>query len=503
VFVVEPEFGFQQGSPPVPPAEGGAGTNAQPSAGPTDVGEVGADVAAAEGGAVSSAAPWWQVHAAEVHRGGGEDPEAAAEPLPAEGQRRRRAHWLHGRVRAAAAGLVGLTLGVAGVVLVTPFGRAAVLHDTPVIQTVAVTPSEQAMASPVVAVYRKLSPSIVLVTNQASVQSFYGPSSQVDWGSGVVLTPSGYIVTNDHVVAGGQQITVTLASGKSYPAKLIGDDPSSDLAVIKINPPAPLTPAVFANSRDVVPGELAVAIGNPLGPEFAQSVTSGIVSAIRPMLYGGIDGTTPRVTEMIQTDAPINPGNSGGALANAQGEVIGITSMKVGQTGEPNLPAVGLGFAIPSNTVVKIVNEILRYGTVPEPWIGVAINATPASALPSQPQTLTVTQVVSGSPAARAGIQVGDVITGWQGRKVLNYWQLVQDLNRASPGQRVSLGLERQGQAVTVSLTLGTMPQSLADGAASSSSAPAPSGTAPSPSGTAPSPYPFPFPFPFGGPSGQ
>ena len=431
---------------------------------------------------------WWRVPAA-----------AAAEPPPANRGTATARAGRPGRHRATTrtllAGLVGVALGVGGATLALPGYRAAA-QGYPVLATVPVSASQQAIGSPAVAVYRKLSPSIVLVTNQAAVQSAFGTLSQVDWGSGVVLNPSGYIVTNDHVVAGSQKVTVTLADGKAYPARLVGADPSSDLAVIKINPPAPLQPATFANSRDVVPGEFAVAIGNPLGPQFAQSVTAGIVSAMRPMLYGGINGTTPRVTEMIQTDAPINPGNSGGALANAQGEVIGITSMKVGQTGEANLPAVGLGFAIPSNTVQKIVDQLIRLGYVPEPWIGVALNPQPANALPSQPQTLTVEQVTAGSPAAKAGIQVGDVITGWQGQPLTNYWSLVGDINRASPGQSVVLGLKRNGQAMSIHLTLGTMPQSLATQPASSS-------TAPAPSGTTPAPTPYPFPFPFGGSTGQ
>ena len=438
---------------------------------------------------------WWHVRPVREPVG---EPSGGEPPAPRSRRRYR------GAARTVAVGLVGALLGAVGVTMAVPAYRAAA-QGYPVITTVPVTASQQASGAPAVQVYQHLKSSIVLVTNQAAVQSYYGTQSQVDWGSGVVLTSTGYIVTNAHVVVGSQKVTVTLANGKSYPAHLVGDDPSTDLAVIKISPPSPLQPATFANSSDVTPGELAVAIGNPLGPEFAQSVTEGIVSAIRPMLYGGINGTTPRVTEMIQTDAPINPGNSGGALANAQGEVIGITSMKVGQTGEANLPAIGLGFAIPSNTVKQIVDQLIRLGYVPRAWMGVAINTRPANALPTQPQTLTVAQVNSGSPAAAAGIQAGDVLTSWQGKTITNYWDLVGDINAASPGQKVVLGLTRNGRSLSVTITLGTMPRSL-ETQPSSSTAPAPSGSSPAPSGTTPgnggSPYPYPFPFPFPLPPG-
>jgi serine protease Do len=437
-----------------------------------------------DAGGQGPAGDWWQV--------------ASGSPVPERPRvRRGRRPWPAG-VRLLAAAVAGAVVGAAAVTLGVPAYRA-VAQSTPLITTVPVTPAEESVDAPAVQVYKELSPSVVLVTNQSSIPSYYGPEQQVDWGSGVVLTPNGYIVTNAHVVVGAQQVTVTLWNGQSYPARLVGADTSTDLAVIKISPRQPLKPAVFADSNDVVPGELAIAIGNPLGPEFAESVTVGVVSAIRPMLYGGDSTGTvpPRVTEMIQTDAPINPGNSGGARANAQGEVIGITSMKVAQTGEPGVAATGLGFAIPSNTVKTIVNDLMRYGYVPRAWLGVGLDVSPQNALPTQPQTLTVAEVDQGGPAAQAGLQVGDVLTTWNGKPITNYWQLVGDINAASPGQKVALGVDRQGRSLTLTVTLGTLPASLENGTASPQTVPS------APPYPSPFPFPFPFPFPGFGPGGQ
>ena len=385
---------------------------------------------------------------------------------------------------------------VAGALVATAAVPAyrALAQNYPTITTQAVTPAQQAQGAPAVAVYHKLSPSIVLVTNQATTQSVLGTASQIAWGSGVIFNSVGYIVTNDHVVNGATKITVTLADGKVYPATLVGGDPSTDLAVIRIHAPQALPVATFANSNDVVPGEVAIAIGNPLGPQFAQSVTEGIVGAIRPMLYG-FNQQTMRVTKMIQTDAPINPGNSGGALANVQGDVIGITSMKVAQSGGANsIAAIGLGFAIPSNTVQRIVDELVRYGYVKRAWLGVMISDNPASALPNQKQTITVTQVTPGGPSA-GKLQPGDVITGWDGQTILNNYDLVAAINKAQPEQTAEVTVLRNGKSVTEAIKLGQEPKSIEEAASSASSS-----TAPAPSTTSPGGgFPFPFPYPYGG----
>ncbi len=307
------------------------------------------------------------------------------------------------------------------------------------------------------AVYQRVAPSVVLVTNNTvTTDLFYGPMQATGYGSGVIFSQDGYIVTNAHVVSGYQSLTVTLANGQEYPARLIGESTATDLAVIKINAKEALTAATFANSDDVVAGQVAIAIGNPLGPAFAGSVTAGIVSAMRPMLYPPNTGDQ-RVTEMIQTDAAINPGNSGGPLLNTAGQVIGINSMKITQA-ETSVAASGLGFAIPSSTVQRVAHELVRYGYVREAYLGVNIAVKPQRALPTQAQTVAVAAVRSGSPAANAGVQPGDVITAWNGRPVLNYYQLVLALNEAEPGQTVHLTVTRAGVAAQLSVALGEAP---------------------------------------------
>ena len=406
--------------------------------------------------------------------------------------------------RTAAMVVAGAVAGGVIAVAAVPAYRA-VAQNYASISTVSITSAQQAVNGPAVAIFKKLSPSIVLVTNKQTVN---GTLTAAAWGSGVIFNSAGYIVTNDHVVNGATALSVTLADGTVYTAHLVGGDPSTDLAVIKISAPNALPAATFANSNDVVPGEFAVAIGNPLGPQFAQSVTQGIVGAVRPMLYG-LNTAAMRVTKMIQTDAPINPGNSGGALANAQGDVIGITSMKVANSGgTENITTIGLGFAIPSNTVEKIVNQLVRYGYVKRAWLGVYLQETPSTnTLPNQKQTITITQVqgygTHASPAA-GKLQTGDVITAWNGQTVLNGYDLVEDINAAQPGQTVKITVLRSGKSVTVPVTLGQEPRSLEDQVASTVSSSSSSGSSTSPSGSGTgngsgSCFPYPFCSPYGG----
>jgi S1-C subfamily serine protease len=411
---------------------------------------------------------------------GGPDPEApAAEPdaglleAGAAAGRRRRAAGRRRALGLAGVGLLGACAGAVGAVAALP-GLRARAEGLPSIRTVA-QPTADAQ-SPAATVYRVLGPSVVLVENeQAAGQNFFSGPGVTDWGSGVIISASGYIVTNDHVVENASQITVTLADGTSYPATLVGGDPSTDLAVIRVNPREALQPATFADSAAVQVGQTAIAIGNPLGPEFQESVDQGIVSAVRPMLYG-LTSQQERVTTMIQTDAPVNPGNSGGPLANAQGQVIGIVSEKTVSTGERGVQAVGLGFAIPSDTVARVANELVRYGYYKWPWLGITLSGQLSQVLPTEPQTLTITGVEPGGPSA-GRLQAGDVITSWNGQPVVNYDDLVADISRAEPGQTVRIGVRRGGRSLTVDVTLGTEPESEAKGQQNASAQPGGGGT--------------------------
>ena len=368
----------------------------------------------------------------------------AGRPAPRGGAHIRRAARAAG-LGVAAAGLAGLALLLLHLGIWRGPPRLRVEPQPPVALSLAI--------SPAAAVYRRVGPSVVLVGSEAQVETPSGPQDRTAWGSGVIFDPRGYIVTNAHVVDGATRLRVVLADGAALPATLVGSDPSTDLAVVRVDAGRPLPAAVFGDSDTVRPGELAVAIGNPLGPQFAQTVTQGVVSAIRPMLYGLTPGSR-RVTEMIQTDAAINPGSSGGPLLNAAGEVIGIASVKVAQA-QPGLAASGLGFAIPANVVRRVVDDLVRYGHVRRAWLGVSLEVSPPTALPGEAQQVRVAGVAENGPAARAGLRAGDRLLEWDGHPLVGYYDFILRLNAAVPGQRIRLLLERDGHEVPAEVVLG------------------------------------------------
>ncbi len=270
-------------------------------------------------------------------------------------------------------------------------------------------------------------------------------------GSGVIISPDGYIVTNNHVVDGATDIRVTLTDRRILKAKIIGTDPLTDLAVIKVDetnlPSIPL-----GDSTKLHPGQSVLAFGNPLG--FRFTVTRGIVSALnRPNPFAA-DRRAPG--EFIQTDAAINPGNSGGPLVNAHGEVVGINTFLVSSTGS----FAGMGFAIPTQIVRPTVDALIKNGKVEHGYMGIGISdVTPEQAKFFNVTSATgavVTQVENDSPAEKAGIKVGDVITGVNGNPVSDAGELQVVIGQKEPGTKVDLKVMRDGKPETLAVTLGT-----------------------------------------------
>lgn len=267
-------------------------------------------------------------------------------------------------------------------------------------------------------------------------------------GSGIVFSEDGYIVTNQHVIAGGTKIMVSLPTGKKVQAKIIGQDTKTDLAVLKVDAKG-LTAAKFGDSDAIRVGDSVIAIGNPLGEEFAGSVTSGIVSAKDRNMSISESGST-RTYNVIQTDASINPGNSGGALLNASGEVIGINTLKISS-------AEGMGFAIPINEAKTIINELMKTGYVKRPYLGVAtVYLDEATAkMYNIPSGVGIQQVVQGSPAEKAGLKSGDIITEIDGNKIKGQTDLSDAVNKKKIGDSITLKIANEnGNSKTVKVTL-------------------------------------------------
>jgi serine protease Do len=270
-------------------------------------------------------------------------------------------------------------------------------------------------------------------------------------GSGVIISPDGYIVTNDHVVDGAVQVKVTLQDRRVMNAKVIGVDKLDDLAVIKIEG-SNLPYLQWGDSSTLKPGETVLAFGSPFG-SFQDSVTRGIVSAVNRENPYRDDARKPG--GYIQTDAAINPGNSGGALVNAHGELVGIPTFIISDSGS----FAGAGFAIPSAIAEKTVQELIAHGKVEHGYLGINIeNVTPENSQFFNLKEATgalVSQVTPDSPAAQAGLKSGDVIDQLDGHKVLDSSSLQIAVSQDHPGQRVELGIIRNGQPMTLSATVG------------------------------------------------
>jgi len=271
-------------------------------------------------------------------------------------------------------------------------------------------------------------------------------------GSGVIVSPDGYIVTNNHVVDGASDIRVTMTNREVLPAKVIGTDPLTDLAVIKVS--GQNLPSVpWGDSAKLRPGQTVLAFGNPYG--FRFTVTRGIVSALNRPNPDASDRRKPG--EFIQTDAAINPGNSGGALVNARGELIGINTFLISSNGSFS----GMGFAIPAQIVEPTVETLIRDGKVSHGYIGIGISdVTPDNAKffqMSDASGALVTQVDPNSPGSKAGLKTGDVITQLNGQPVTDAGQLQMEVGQKQPGQTIHLEVTRDGKTITVPVTLEAM----------------------------------------------
>jgi len=279
-------------------------------------------------------------------------------------------------------------------------------------------------------------------------------------GSGFIISPKGYVLTNEHVVRGAEKITVILADGRSFTGKVVGSQPQYDVAIVKIEGQR-LPVASLGTSSDLMVGEWAIAIGNPFGfllNDTQPTVTAGVISATRRDIKAGSSGVGI-YKNMIQTDAAINPGNSGGPLVNARGDVVGVNTFIFTKSGGSE----GIGFAIPIDAAKRVVDELIRYGKVRNVWIGVGTwDITPylAERLGTNDRNgLYVASLEKGSPADKAGAKVGDIIRKVNGTPVGDVNEAYRALFGANVGDTITLSVEREGKLIALKLLLEELPE--------------------------------------------
>jgi serine protease Do len=308
------------------------------------------------------------------------------------------------------------------------------------------------------ALVQRVRPSVVsitaeneLIVNQHQPRRLGTLRLPPNLGSGVIVSPEGHIVTNLHVIRGTRTINVHLYDGRTYPARVVGADPLTDIAVLSIDADQ-LQPLAFGDSDEVRPGQIVFAVGNPYGLQ--ETVTQGIISGI------GRRSSSETVNEFFQTDTAINPGNSGGPLLNLRGEIIGINNAIHTQTGGWQ----GISFSIPSNTAKRVFDDLRTHGRVTRTWFGVAWGRplTPELArqlgLPLQQQGVMIHHTVEGSPAEAAGLQAGDVIVEFNGRKIVDGIDLRNRVAESEVGQTVRIKALRGGRPVEFTVQLAEFP---------------------------------------------
>ena len=376
---------------------------------------------------------------------------------PSVPPRRRGPGYPAGAIAVMAVVAVGALLG--GMVLPQYLGMHPVFSAQPALTaspgtapapSVGGTIRVESEESVIINVVKQVRPAVVNINTESQVQTAFGVFPQQGAGSGVIVRPDGYILTNNHVVQDATTIKVTLTGGKTLTGKIIGRDPLADLAVIKVDSRDPLPAARLGSSGALQVGQLAIAIGNPFG--LGSTVTTGVVSA----LNRNIELPSLVVENLIQTSAAINPGNSGGALLDSSGAVVGINTAII-----PN--AQGIGFAIPSDVARVEMEQLIANGRVIRPWVGVVYGGEvdPQSGRAYNLGTehgVLVRQVEPSGPAARAGVQPGDIITAVNRDRVGSWNDFVRDIVGKKIGETITLSIVRDHAPRTLSVTLAERP---------------------------------------------
>jgi putative serine protease PepD len=302
-----------------------------------------------------------------------------------------------------------------------------------------------------------IGPSVVTIEVTGTQSSGFGQQQVADTGSGVIIRSAGYILTNNHVVAAaanGGTVNVTLADGTTVPAHIVGTDITTDLAVIKIDGQTGLKAATFAASDALKIGQAVIAVGAPLG--LSNTVTEGIVSTLHRPVATGDSTSSQAVIDAVQTDAAINPGNSGGALVDLAGRVVAIPSAiaSTGSSGSGQSGNIGVGFGIPSETATKVADQLISTGHAVHSQIGVGLASDSSSSTGTPGNGATIASVTAGSPAAKAGLQTGDVVTKVNSRLITDSVSLIAAIRSYDPGTTVTLTYTRGGSSKTTKVTL-------------------------------------------------
>ena len=345
-------------------------------------------------------------------------------------------------------GLLGGVVGTFGVIEINKATGNKILNNGSTVNISTVDYTDSAEQSDYTVAIGKAYNTVVEIQSVKTVQSIYGESEGAYAGSGVIISSDGYIVTNDHIAGSATQIEVILYNGDTYDAEVIGSDSRSDIALIKIDA-TDLPYAEFADSSELELGQECIAIGNSLGKGI--SCTNGIISVLeKEVVINGVSHT------LIQTNAAINSGNSGGGLFNMNGDLIGIVNSKSSSTTttSSSLTIEGMGYAIPSNTVQKIIKDLSDYGYVKDrATLGVGVNAS-YTYQTNEYTGLLVTKVYDNTGAQKAGIQEGDVITEVDGTQTTSYAILSKILNDHDIGDTVSVTIYRNNEKMTLNVTL-------------------------------------------------